>query len=116
MVEQASSELGTVDILVNNAGIQHVACIEEFPEERWDAVLAISLSTAFHAKKAVVPGMKARRWGRIVNIRLGARARRERRKGAYVAAKHGVIGVTKVVAQELANHGVACNAIYPAGC
>ena len=113
MVEQTAAELGAVDILVNNAGIQHVAPIGEFPDDKWDAILAINLSAAFHAIKAVVPGMQERRWGRIVNIASAHGLVASTGKAAYVAAKHGVVGLTKVVALELANDGVTCNAICP---
>ena len=113
MVEQTAAELGAVDIPVNNAGIQHVAPIGEFPDDKWDAILAINLSAAFHAIKAVVPGMQERRWGRIVNIASAHGLVASTGKAAYVAAKHGVVGLTKVVALELANDGVTCNAICP---
>jgi 3-hydroxybutyrate dehydrogenase len=102
-----------IDILVNNAGIQHVAPIGEFPDDKWDAILAINLSAAFHAIKAVVPGMQERRWGRILNIASAHGLVASTGKAAYVAAKHGVVGLTKVVALELANDGVTCNAICP---
>ena len=113
MVEQAGDELGAVDILVNNAGIQHVARIDEFPDDKWDAVLAINLSAAFHATKAAVPGMRERRWGRIVNVASAHGLVASAGKAAYVAAKHGIVGLTKVVALDLANDGVTCNAICP---
>ena len=113
MVEQTAAELGAVDILVNNAGIQHVAPIGEFPDDKWDAIIAINLSAAFHAIKAVVPGMQERRWGRILNIASAHGLVASTGKAAYVAAKHGVVGLTKVVALELANDGVTCNAICP---
>jgi 3-hydroxybutyrate dehydrogenase len=113
MVEQATAELGAVDILVNNAGIQHVARIDEFPDDRWDAILAINLSAAFHGIKAAVPGMRERRWGRIVNIASAHGLVASAGKAAYVAAKHGIVGLTKVVALDLANDGVTCNAICP---
>jgi 3-hydroxybutyrate dehydrogenase len=113
MVEQAVEELGAVDILVNNAGIQHVARIDEFPDDKWDAVLAINLSAAFRATKAAVPGMRARRWGRIVNVASAHGLVASAGKAAYVAAKHGIVGLTKVVALDLANDGVTCNAICP---
>ena len=99
---------------MNNAGIQHVAPIEEFPDDKWDAILAINLSSAFHAIKAAVPGMQERRWGRDHQHRLGARPGRLPFKAAYVAAKHGVVGLTKVVALEVAEDGITCNAICPA--
>ena len=113
MVEQASRELGRVDILVNNAGIQHTAPVEEFPAEKWDAVIAINLSAAFHAVRAALPQMKARNWGRIVNIASTHGLVASPHKVAYVAAKHGLLGMTKVVALETAKSGITCNAICP---
>ncbi|MGI9523765.1 MAG: 3-hydroxybutyrate dehydrogenase [Hyphomicrobiaceae bacterium] len=113
MIEDAEAMFGRVDILVNNAGIQHVSPIEEFPTEKWDAVLAINLSSAFHTMKAVIPGMKARKWGRLINICSAHSLRASPNKAAYVAAKHGLAGLTKVVALELAKSGVTCNAISP---
>jgi 3-hydroxybutyrate dehydrogenase len=113
MVRQAESELGSVDILVNNAGIQFTANIEDFPDERWDAVIAINLSGVFHGMKAAIPGMKQRGWGRIINIASAHGLVASPQKVAYVAAKHGVVGMTKVAAVELANHGVTVNAICP---
>jgi 3-hydroxybutyrate dehydrogenase len=113
MVERTAAELGQVDILVNNAGIQHVAPIETFPPAKWDAIIAIDLSSAFHAIRAALPGMKARGWGRIVNIASAHGLIASPFKSAYVAAKHGVIGLTKVVALEGAEDGVTCNAICP---
>jgi len=113
MVEEALGAFGGVDILINNAGIQHVAPIEEFPPEKWEAIIAINLSAAFHATRAVVPSMKAKRWGRIVNTGSAHSLVASPFKSAYVAAKHGLLGLTKVVALELAEHGITCNAICP---
>ena len=113
MVEAATRELGAVDILVNNAGIQHTALIEEFPDERWDAVIAINLSANFHAVKAVLPQMKQRNWGRIINIASTHGLVASVQKVAYVAAKHGVVGLTKVVALETATTRITCTAICP---
>jgi 3-hydroxybutyrate dehydrogenase len=113
MVAAAERELGRVDILVNNAGIQHVAPIESFPDDRWDAIIAINLSAAFHAIKAALPGMKRRGFGRIVNIASAHGLVASGEKVGYVAAKHGLVGLTKVVAIEAANSGVTCNAICP---
>ena len=113
MVRAAREELGSVDILVNNAGIQHTAPIESFPPERWDAVLAINLSSVFHAVQAALPAMKATNWGRIVNIASTHGLVASVEKSAYVAAKHGVIGLTKAIALETAKTGVTCNAICP---
>jgi 3-hydroxybutyrate dehydrogenase len=113
LVAAAEQRFGKVDILVNNAGIQHVARIVDFPEERWDQVIAINLSAAFHATKAVLPGMIARGWGRIVNIASAHGLVASGEKAAYVTAKHGLIGLTKVAAIETANQGITCNAICP---
>jgi 3-hydroxybutyrate dehydrogenase len=113
MVEEARAAFGRVDILVNNAGIQHVAPIEEFPIAKWDAVIAINLSSAFHAIRAVVPQMKARKWGRIINIASAHGLVASPFKSAYVAAKHGIVGLTKTVALETAEHGITANAICP---
>jgi 3-hydroxybutyrate dehydrogenase len=113
LITAAESELGPVDVLVNNAGIQHVAPIEEFPDDRWDAIIALNLSAAFHTSKAVVAGMKQRRWGRIINIASAHGLVASPFKSAYVAAKHGIIGMTKTIALEVAEHGVTVNAICP---
>jgi 3-hydroxybutyrate dehydrogenase len=113
MVAQAARDIGGVDILVNNAGIQHVAPVEEFPVEKWDAVIAINLSAAFHAIRAALPHMKARNWGRIINIASTHGLVASAQKSAYVAAKHGILGLTKVVALETATTGITCNAICP---
>jgi len=113
MIETATGEFGQVDILVNNAGIQHVAPLETFPPEKWDAILAINLSAAFHAARAVFAGMKERRWGRIVNVASAHGLIASPFKAAYVAAKHGIVGLTKVIALEGAEFGVTCNAVCP---
>jgi 3-hydroxybutyrate dehydrogenase len=113
MVALAEKELGACDILVNNAGIQFVAPIESFPDDKWDAIIAINLSAAFHAIKAAVPGMVKRRWGRIVNIASAHGLVASGGKVAYVSAKHGLVGMTKVVAIDHANDGITCNAICP---
>jgi 3-hydroxybutyrate dehydrogenase len=113
MVKAAIEKLGSVDILVNNAGIQHTAPVESFPHDRWDAVIAINLSSAFHATQAALPGMKERNWGRIVNIASTHGLIASVEKSAYVAAKHGVLGLTKTVALELAKTRITCNAICP---
>jgi 3-hydroxybutyrate dehydrogenase len=113
LAELAAAEFGRVDIVVNNAGIQHVAPIDEFDEAKWDAVLAINLSSAFHLVKAVVPGMKARRFGRIINVASAHGLTASPFKSAYVAAKHGMIGLSKTVAVELAEFGITSNTICP---
>jgi 3-hydroxybutyrate dehydrogenase len=113
MVRQALAELGRIDVLINNAGIQHVAPIQDFPSERWDAVIAINLSAAFHTIRAALPQMLARNWGRIINIASAHGLVASAQKVAYVAAKHGLVGLTKVVALETATSGVTCNAICP---
>jgi 3-hydroxybutyrate dehydrogenase len=113
MVEDARAQLGGVDILVNNAGIQFTADIDAFPAERWDAIIAINLSAAFHAMHAAIPLMKQAGWGRIINIASAHGLVASAQKSAYVAAKHGIVGLTKVAGIELANTGVTCNAICP---
>jgi 3-hydroxybutyrate dehydrogenase len=113
MVEDARTAFGQVDVLVNNAGIQHVEAIETFPPEKWDAIIAIDLSSAFHGIRAVVPEMKQRKWGRIVNIASAHALVASPFKSAYVAAKHGLLGLTKTVALETAEHGITVNAICP---
>jgi 3-hydroxybutyrate dehydrogenase len=113
MVAEAEAALGGVDILVNNAGIQFVSPVEDFPEEKWDAIIAINMSSNFHAIRAALPGMKARGWGRIINIASAHGLVASPYKVAYVAAKHGVVGMTKVVALEIAETPITCNAICP---
>jgi 3-hydroxybutyrate dehydrogenase len=113
MIDAAIDALGAVDILVNNAGIQHVAPVEEFPDEMWDRILAVNLSAAFHAIQACLPGMRSRGWGRIVNIASVHGLVASPFKAAYVSAKHGLVGLTKTVALETARDGITCNAICP---
>ena len=113
MVRAAEQSFGAVDILVNNAGIQHVAPVEDFPVEKWDQIIAINLSSAFHAVRAAVPGMKARRWGRIINTASAHSLVASPFKVAYISAKHGLTGLTKTVALELSTFGITCNAISP---
>lgn len=113
MIEHAKATFGGVDILVNNAGIQHVARVENFPIEKWDAIMAINLSSAFHATRLALPGMQAKNWGRIINVASVHGLVGSAEKSAYVAAKHGVVGLTKVTALENATTGVTCNAICP---
>ena len=113
LIADAEARLGRVDILVNNAGIQHVAPIESFPPDRWDAILAINLSSAFHTIRVALPAMRRRGWGRIINVSSVHGLVASQDKSAYVAAKHGLIGLTKVVALETAGQGITCNAICP---
>ena len=113
MMATSIAEFGAIDILVNNAGIQFVSPIEEFPVERWNAILALDLSASFHAIRLALPGMKAKRWGRIINIASAHALVASPFKVAYVAAKHGVAGLTKTVALEVAAHGITMNAICP---
>lgn len=113
MIAAATRELGSVDILVNNAGIQHVDPIEDFPTDKWDAIIAITLSAAFHATRLVVPSMKRQNWGRIINIASAHALVASPFKSAYVAAKHGLAGLTKTVALEVATHGITVNAVCP---
>jgi 3-hydroxybutyrate dehydrogenase len=113
MVRACEAEFGAVDILVNNAGIQHVANIEDFPPERWDAIIAINLSSAFHTTHHVLRGMKARHWGRVINVASVHGLVASAQKSAYVAAKHGLVGFTKSAALECATTGITHNAICP---
>ncbi|MEY4481433.1 MAG: hypothetical protein RIQ84_595 [Pseudomonadota bacterium] len=113
MMQAAEKRFGAVDILVNNAGIQHVANIEDFPADRWDAIIAINLTSAFHTTRLALPGMKQRNWGRIINLASVHGLVASAQKSAYVAAKHGIVGFTKVTALETAQTGVTCNAICP---
>ena len=113
LVDQVARRFGSVDVLVNNAGIQHVAPVEEFPVEKWDQILAINLSSAFHAIRIALPGMRARNWGRIINIASAHGLVASPFKSAYVAAKHGLVGLTKTVALEMAGKGITCNAVCP---
>ncbi|OUS16667.1 3-hydroxybutyrate dehydrogenase [Rhodospirillales bacterium 47_12_T64] len=113
LIKQAQDLFGSVDILVNNAGIQNVSPVDEFAEERWDAVIAINLSSAFHTIKAALPGMKEKGWGRIINVASAHGLTASPNKSAYVAAKHGVVGLTKAVALEVATQGITANAICP---
>lgn len=113
MMQYAEKEYGGVDILVNNAGIQHVAPVEQFPVEKWNAILAINLSSVFHTSRLALPGMKERNWGRIINIASVHGLVASKEKSAYVAAKHAVVGLTKVIALENAQTNITCNALCP---
>jgi 3-hydroxybutyrate dehydrogenase len=113
MIRQAEDTFGAVDILVNNAGIQHVSPVEDFPPEKWDAIIAINLTSAFHTTRAALRGMKARGWGRIVNTASAHSLVASPFKSAYVAAKHGIAGFTKTIALEVATHGITVNCISP---
>jgi 3-hydroxybutyrate dehydrogenase len=113
MIRQAEEAFGSVDVLVNNAGIQHVSPVEDFPPEKWDAIIAINLSSAFHTTRAAIPGMKARGWGRIINTASAHSLVASPYKSAYVAAKHGMAGFTKTIALEVATNGITVNCISP---
>ncbi len=113
MVKRAIGQFGAIDVLVNNAGIQHVAPVDEFPPDKWDAIIAINLSSSFHTVRAALPAMKARGWGRIVNIASAHALVASPFKSAYVAAKHGIAGFTKTVALEVAEQGITVNAVCP---
>jgi len=113
LVAEAQKAFGGVHVVVNNAGIQHVSAVEDFPPEKWEAIIAINLSSAFYATRAALPAMKAARWGRIINIASAHGLVASPFKSAYVAAKHGIVGFTKSVALEVAEHGITCNAICP---
>jgi 3-hydroxybutyrate dehydrogenase len=113
MIDRALQSSGRLDILVNNAGIQHVAPLQDFPPEKWDAILAINLSSAFHTTRLALPAMLANKWGRIINIASAHGLVASPFKAAYVAAKHGIVGLTKVTALETAEQGITCNAICP---
>ena len=113
MMKFADKRFGGVDILVNNAGIQHVANIEDFPVDRWDAIIAINLTSAFHTTRLAMPVMRQRNWGRIINMASVHGLVASAQKSAYVAAKHGIVGLTKVTALETAQTGITCNAICP---
>jgi 3-hydroxybutyrate dehydrogenase len=113
MVARAEKELGSVDIIISNAGIQHVAPIDEFPIEKWDAIIAINLSSTFHLMRAAIPGMKARNWGRIITTASAHSLVASPNKSAYVTAKHGIAGLTKTAALEVATHGITVNCISP---
>jgi 3-hydroxybutyrate dehydrogenase len=113
MMARAIGEFGTIDILINNAGIQHVAPVEEFPVDKWNAIIAINLAAAFHTIRLAMPAMKQKRWGRIINVASAHALVASPFKSAYVAAKHGIAGLTKTVALEAAEHGITANAVCP---
>ena len=113
MIDTTRRELGSVDVLVNNAGIQYVAPVDEFPPEKWDLIIAINLTAAFHSTRAALPVMKSAGWGRIINIASAHGLVASPFKAAYIAAKHGLVGLTKTVALETAQQGITCNAICP---
>jgi 3-hydroxybutyrate dehydrogenase len=113
LCDDALAKFGAVDVLVNNAGIQHVAPIDEFPPEKWDAIIAINLSSAFHLSRLLIPAMKANKWGRIINVASVHGLVASPFKSAYISAKHGIVGMTKAVALEVAPFGITCNAICP---
>jgi 3-hydroxybutyrate dehydrogenase len=113
LIKDAETRFGKLDILVNNAGIQHVSPIEKFPVDRWDAIIAINLSSSFHTMRAAIPAMRRAGWGRIINIASTHGLVASANKSAYVAAKHGIMGLTKTAALELAGTGITCNAICP---
>jgi len=113
MIRTAERDFGSLDILVNNAGIQHVAPVEDFPPEKWDAIIAINLTSAFHTTRLALPGMKSRNWGRVINVASTHGLVASAQKSAYVASKHGIVGFTKAVALETATTGVTVNAICP---
>jgi 3-hydroxybutyrate dehydrogenase len=113
MIEKTLQSSGRLDILVNNAGIQHVAPLQDFPPEKWDAILAINLSSAFHTSRSALPSMLRNRWGRIINVASAHGLVASPFKSAYVAAKHGIVGLTKVIALETAEQGITCNAVCP---
>ncbi len=113
MVEDAVAEFGAIDVLVNNAGIQFVSPVDEFPADRWDAIIAINLSSNFHAIKAVLPAMRSKGWGRIINVASAHGLTASPNKAAYISAKHGVVGMTKAVAVDTGGSGITCNAICP---
>ncbi len=113
MIERTTARFGGIDVLVNNAGIQHVCAIEDFPPEKWDQIIAVNLTSAFHTIRACIAGMAARKWGRIINVASAHGLVASPFKSAYVAAKHGLVGLTKTVALEHARDGVRCNAICP---